>query len=29
MVLTAPRSAERVSGLSPNARNVSNFFSKP
>ena len=29
MVLTAPRSAERVFGLSPNARNVPNFFSKP
>jgi hypothetical protein len=29
MVLTAPRSAEHVFGLSPNARNVSDFFSKP
>ena len=29
MVLTAPRSAEHVFGLSPNARSVSDFFSKP
>jgi hypothetical protein len=29
MVLTAPRSAERIFGLSPNARNVFEFFSNP
>jgi hypothetical protein len=28
-LLAAPRSAEHVFGLSPNARNVSDFFRKP